>query len=196
MISWNRGKNKGFTLIELMIVVAIVGILAVLAVVGVRRYLSNAKSAEARNALGAIGKGAAQALEREATTTGVIGASSSAIVSRRLCLTATQQVPLSPTNVSGKKYQSSNANGSDWHKDDGAVHTGFACTRFEMMNPQAYVYFYNSDSTSTTQGTGITTAAQGDLNGDGLTSLFMLRGAVQSQALVLAPSLEETNPDE
>jgi type IV pilus assembly protein PilA len=196
MRTLNRSKNKGFTLIELMIVVAIVGILAVLAVVGVRRYLSNSKSAEARNALGAIGKGAAQALEREATTTGVIGASSSAIVSRRLCLTATQFVPAAATSVQGKKYQASNANGSDWHKDDGAVHTGFACARFEMMNPQAYQYNYTSDSTSTTQGNNITANAEGDLNGDGLTSRFRLVGAVQSQALVLSPSLEETNPDE
>ena len=45
---------EGFTLIELMIVVAIVGILAVLAVYGVRKYVSNAKTAEARNSLGVI----------------------------------------------------------------------------------------------------------------------------------------------
>jgi type IV pilus assembly protein PilA len=191
-----RARTQGFTLIELMIVVAIVGILAVLAVVGVRRYLSNAKSAEARNALGAIGKGAAQALEREATTTGVLPASSSAIVSRRLCLPATGlSIPI-PAVVQGKKYQSSNVSGQDFHRDDGQVHRGFACLRFEMLNPQSYAYQYGSDATDTTQGTGMTATAWGDLNGDTITSKFVLTGAVQSQALTLAPSLEETNPDE
>jgi hypothetical protein len=127
-------------------------------------------------------------------------------------------VPTDVANIRGKKYQSSGVPGQDFHKDDAASHTGFACLRFEMMSPQGYQYSYLSDSTASTQGTSITATAIGDINGNtsagaseqgqggghgygygqdlGTYSTFQLSGAVQANALVLAPSLLETNPDD
>lgn len=51
---WGMASRKGFTLIELMIVVAIIAFLSVIAVPSFLRYLSKAKRAEAYMNLGAI----------------------------------------------------------------------------------------------------------------------------------------------
>lgn len=51
-------NQKGFTLIELMIVVAIIGILAAIAIPNFLRYQAKAKQGEAKTNLGAIGTNA------------------------------------------------------------------------------------------------------------------------------------------
>jgi type IV pilus assembly protein PilA len=191
--------RRGFTLIELMIVVAIVGILASLAVYGVRKYVANAKSAEALNSLGQIGKDAATAFERESMPGGQMAAKTSTGVSRALCASVGQTVPAAATFIKGTKYQSNQGAGKDWNFDE-ATNKGFACLKFSMSAPQYYMYNYlsdgNSAATPTVVGTQFTASANGDLNGDGVLSTFQLLGAVAGTNLYLAPNMLQTDPEE
>ena len=58
-------NRKGFTLIELMIVVAIIGILAVVAIPGYMAYIANSKTSEAKANLKAIADGALSYFQAE-----------------------------------------------------------------------------------------------------------------------------------
>jgi type IV pilus assembly protein PilA len=58
-------NSKGFTLVELMIVVAIIGILAAVAIPGFMSYIKNSKTSEAKTNLNAITKGAISYFEAE-----------------------------------------------------------------------------------------------------------------------------------
>ena len=53
-----KTNRKGFTLIELMIVVAIIGILAAVAIPGFMKYIKDSKTSEAKVNMKAIGEGA------------------------------------------------------------------------------------------------------------------------------------------
>ena len=94
-----KKHDRGFTLIELMIVVAIIGILAVLAIYGVSRYLKTSKTAEATNNIGAIAKNATEALDREHMAGTWVSAGSSTSLSHCLCEQAGATVPSMSSRV-------------------------------------------------------------------------------------------------
>ena len=148
------------------------GMAAALAVYGVRRYISNAKAAEARNSLGQLAKDMVADWESERPD----GKPRSA---KKLV----SYGPVPKTVPKGVKYQSS---ASDWKP--------WAPLRFEMSAPQYYQY----EIKAAKDGESAEIIARGDLNGDGKTSQFKLLIKVDrtTNALRVSPAIAETDPEE
>ncbi len=194
-----KSLKRGFTLIELMIVVAIIGILAVMAIYGVSRYLKSAKTAEASNNIGAIQKNATEALTREKMSGTYVAPGTSTTLSYGFCGSELAPVP-AVAKVAGAKYTSGPA---DWTAGKGvppAADVGFYCLKFTIDQPQYYSYSYTANGTGAKAGESIDIIANGNLDGNQVTSEFLMHGEIvtangQNQ-LVWAPKAQETNPEE
>jgi len=189
-----RVSSGGFTLVELMVVVAIIGVLAAIAVQGVRVYMSHAKSAEAKQMVGAIARGAIGAYEGEHGSPEMLkGGAQSNKPTRILCGSAK---PVPKKVPKGRKYQPSSATGKDFNT--GSTTKGWACLKFNIDQPIYYRYTYvkgkqgivGKHNPAKPSKNGFEAAAMGDLDGDGKRSVFALTGSVDSKTKALRTSTQ------
>ena len=178
-----KGK-KGFTLVELMIVVVILGILAAIAIPLYMKFVQSAKAGEARLNLGKI----ASLLERyydaranQATTVAVATGAASTMVAAfpqnaaAGCIAAStgqQRVPDDIASVRNMKYTPAEG---EWMGTE-ALPTAWSEIPFSITQPIAYQYCYHGEGTS--NASVFTVGAFGDLDADTIASTFRRAGAV------------------
>lgn len=157
-------KQRGFTIVEVMMVVVILGVIAVLASVGVSGYLRHSKTAEATRALGIIETGAKVQFGKNTSVSDDVSV-------HMFCPTGTMLPPAVP------KAQRVKVDSGEWLKEP------WKCLGFVLTDPQFYAYTHASNGLYGTSAK-YTATANGDLDGDNATSSFKLtaRGSQSGEA--------------
>lgn len=170
--------QRGFTLIELMIVVSIIGILASIAVPAFLQYIRQTKAAESYTNLKAIGDGAASYYTVDHYDTNGFPVKDKQFPTPAGTLGDTSEAS-EPSNIpKGTKFSVGIA---PWDSDP------WSALNFQIIKPQYYRYGYKATN-SATANDSFSGIAEGDLDADNETSRFVLTGIANTNGdLVISP---------
>jgi len=156
MRKWLKKGDKGFTLIELMIVVAILGILAAVAIPAFVKYMRRSKTSEAEDKLAYMFRAATTYYTQERPARGTGGG------------IAVQCIPAGAGPDPGAVTQDRQT------YDFPGASTTWLQLDFQIGDPFYYQYQFDSGvgGCGVTGAAAFTARAQGDLDGDGMLSLF------------------------
>jgi type IV pilus assembly protein PilA len=164
MLARLRSKKEGFTLIELMIVVAIIGILAAVAIPAFMKYIRRSKTTEAAMNVRKLFDSSVSYFEAEhATQAGLIVA---------------KQFPASQPN-----NPAAGCCGNPGGKCAPVVGT-WANVTWQSLNfsvDDPFYYRYSYDSAGVDKASQFTARAQGDLNCDAVFSTYERIGSVDAE---------------